>query len=287
MFLSEARLVYFRAVATSFLLLPSPPACMWQQVLGHMASQERFLPRGHSHMRPLLWRLKVHWYPLVDDPAVQIPLSQQCVEAVRWWLQEDRWVFGVPLQVPPPSLLMHTDVSLLGWGAHLLYLTALCVWSKEEGSVHMMAVYQALATLLPQLSGQSVVLLTDNTTVVASLRHQDRTVFRVLCHVTSEIVLCSVQKNVLVILLSPNQILLMGCLIPRVFEAICGVFGCPHLILFAAHTNVKLHLYVSPVPDPRAWKQDSFQHPWGHLLTYALPLFALLRQVFSRVLLST
>ena len=35
-------------------------------------------------------------------------------EAVQWWLREDRWVLGVPLQVPPPSLLLHTDASLSG-----------------------------------------------------------------------------------------------------------------------------------------------------------------------------
>ena len=39
-----ARLARFREEPTSFLLLPSPQAYMWQQLLGHMASLERFLP---------------------------------------------------------------------------------------------------------------------------------------------------------------------------------------------------------------------------------------------------
>ena len=42
-FPSEARQARFRELATSFLLLPSPPAHMWQQLLGHMASLECFL----------------------------------------------------------------------------------------------------------------------------------------------------------------------------------------------------------------------------------------------------
>ena len=29
----------------------------------------------------LQWRLKDHWSPMVDDPAVQISLLQECVEA--------------------------------------------------------------------------------------------------------------------------------------------------------------------------------------------------------------
>ena len=47
-FPSEAHLGLFWAMATSFLLLPSPPVCIWQQLLGHMASLEHFLPQGRS-----------------------------------------------------------------------------------------------------------------------------------------------------------------------------------------------------------------------------------------------
>ena len=162
-FLSEARLACFREMATSFLLLPSPPACMWQQ---YWATWLRW------SVRPLQWRLKYHWSPMVDNPAFQIPLSLECVEAVCWWLQEDRWVFGVPLRVCPLSLLLHTDASLMGWGAHLLELMASGVGSEEESPLHinileMKAIVLALAAFLPQLSGQSVVLMSDYATVVA------------------------------------------------------------------------------------------------------------------------
>ena len=44
---------------------------------------------------------------------------------------------------------------------------------------------------------------------------------------------------------------------------------------------------MSQVPDLLAWKHDTFQHPWDHLSASAFPPFALLRQVLSRVLLST
>ena len=97
---------------------------MWQQVLSHMASLEHFLPQGCSLMHPLQWCLRDHWFPMVDNPTVQIPLLLECIEAVRWWLQEDRWVFGVPPQVPPLSLLLLTDASLSGWRDHLLDLMA-------------------------------------------------------------------------------------------------------------------------------------------------------------------
>ena len=39
---------------------------------------------------------------------------------------------------PSPSLLLYTDMSLLGWGAHLLDLKASRVWSEEESMEHIM-----------------------------------------------------------------------------------------------------------------------------------------------------
>ena len=57
-----------------------------------------------------------------------------------------------------------------------------------------------------------------------------------------------------------------------------------HIGLFATRANTKLPLYVSPVPDSLAWKQDAFQHPWNDLNAYAFPLFTLLRQVLSRMM---
>ena len=51
----------------------------------------------------------------------------------------------------------------------------------------MVAASRALATLLPPLSGQSVVLLSDNTMVVTSLQHQDRTVFCVQCRMAAKV----------------------------------------------------------------------------------------------------
>ena len=43
---------------------------------------------------------------------------------------------GIPLQVPPPSLLF-TDAAVAGWGAYLLDLTAVGVWSREEKEFHL------------------------------------------------------------------------------------------------------------------------------------------------------
>ena len=72
----------------------------------------------------------------------------------------------------PPFLLLCTNTSFLWWDAHLLDLTAASVWSQKEQNLHInvleiKAVILAFNTFLDQVSGQSVVLMSDNAIVVA------------------------------------------------------------------------------------------------------------------------
>ena len=69
---------------------------------------------------------------------------------------------------------------------------ALGVWLEEESQEHinvleMRAVELALASFLPQLAGQSVIPMSNNTSVVAYLLHQGDTVSRRLCLMVSVI----------------------------------------------------------------------------------------------------
>ena len=173
---------------------------------------------------------------------------------------------------------------------------------KSQGHINireMRAVELALASFLPQLAGQSVVLMSDNTSVVAYLRHQGGTVSCRLCRIASVIALLverhlihlqaryvSGKKNILADQLShPDQILpAEWSLLPRVFGGICREFGQPNLDLFTTWANNKFPHYVSQVPNPVAWKQDALHPPWNHLMAYVFPPFALLRQVISQVM---
>ena len=55
---------------------------------------------------------------------------------------------------------------------------------------------------------------------------------------------------------------------------------------FHSKGRPKTPTYLSPIPEPVARKEDYFQHPWGDLIIYFFPLFVLLRQILSRVMLS-
>ena len=55
------------------------------------------------------------------------------------------------------------------------------------------------------------------------------------------------------------------------FKQIYQKWFTPHVDLFATHLNHKLPLYVSPVPDPKAWDIDALNINWTGLTAYAYP----------------
>ena len=64
----------------------------------------------------------------------------------------------------------------------------------------------------------------------------------------------------------------------------CAGLSSRYLVdLFATALTRRLPLYVSPLPDQAAWKQDAFFFLWEGLDLYAFPPFALIHRVLVRV----
>ena len=93
-FPAQARVEKFLPVAESFCALDSPPAQLWQVVLGHLASLERLVPHGRLRMRSLQWHLKVHWSPEMDPPSLPVPLPQEARRDLSWWMVRDHLLTG-------------------------------------------------------------------------------------------------------------------------------------------------------------------------------------------------
>ena len=141
--------------------------------------------------------------------------------------------------------------------------------------------------------------MSNNTSVVAYLRHHGGTMYRRLCLMASVIALWSEwhlfrleasyipgKKNILADQLSrPGQILpTEWSLLPRVFDGICWVLGHPHLDLFATRANNKLPILGLPCSESTGLEtrrpSPSMESPRG----VRLSPFALLCQVISRVM---
>lgn len=101
-------------VARPFLNRDWLPALAWLSLLGHLSSLEKLVPGGRSRMRNLQFRLNDCWSADSGDTRALVPMSSECKADLVWWLQEENLLRG------SPEVLLFTDASKSGWGAHLL-----------------------------------------------------------------------------------------------------------------------------------------------------------------------
>ena len=191
-FPSLARVEKFLTVAERFCSMQSPPAQLWQVILGHLASLERLVPHGRLRMRSLQWHLKMHWSPESDPPSLPVALPEEARRDLSWWMVRDHLLVGVRFETPAPDLHLYSDASSSGWGAHLLDQNVSGVWSAQEKLLYinlleMKALFLGLQAFQDDVAGHHVTAMCDNSTVVAYVNKQGGTVSRSLCLLTSRL----------------------------------------------------------------------------------------------------
>ena len=147
-----------------------------------------------------------------------------------------------------------------------------------------------------QCQNQTVLVATDNSTVVAYIKKQGGThsaemctlLWKIMpwCHqITLRARLIPGCLNVMANLLSrSNQVQSTEwSLHQQVFEQICQKWFTPHVDLFATLLNHKVPLYISPVPDQNAWDIDALNINWSDLTVYAYHVPALLHRVIQKI----
>ena len=202
-----------------------------------------------------------------------------------WWQNPSNVMKGADLHPKDHSIQLFTDASNEGWGAHLDQNSTKGLWSEREKRLHinvleLKAVSLALRDFKDQCQNQTVLVATDNSTVVAYINKQGGTHSAEMCvllwkimtwchhfHITLKARHIPGCLNVMADLLSrSNQVQSTEwSLHPQVFKQICRKWFTPHVDLFATHLNHKLPLYVSPIPDPRAWNIDALNINWTNL----------------------
>ena len=296
-FPSLARVEKFLAVAERFCSMQSPPAQLWQVILGHLASLERLVPHGRLRMRSLQWHLKMQWSPESDPPSLPVALPEEARRDLSWWMVKDHLLTGVRFGAPAPDLHLYSDASSSGWGAHLLDQNVSVVWSDQEKLLHinlleMKALFLGLQAFQEDVSGRHVTAMLWRTSTNGG------TVSRALCLLTSRLLRWTEcfdvhldarylpgENNVLADVLScRGQVVgTEWSLHPQVARSLLRAWGNPSIDLFATCLNAKLPLYCSLVPDPQAVFEDAFRNPWDDLDLYAFPPLALVGRVIARV----
>ena len=271
-------------------------------LIGLLASMEKMVPEGRLHMRPFQFHLKEHWrYPQSLDNL--LPWTESIAVHLDWWQNPSNVMKGADLHPKDHSIQLFTDASNEGWGAHRDQNSTKGLWSDREKRLHtnvleLKAVSLALRDFKDRCQNQTVLVGTDNSTVVAYINKQGGTHSAEMCallwkivtwchhyHITLKARHIPGCLNVMANLLSrSNQVQSTEwSLHPQVFKQICQKWFTPHVDLFATHLNHKLPLYVFSVPDPKAWDIDALNINWTNLTAYAYPPTALLHKVIQKI----
>jgi len=274
----------------------------WQIILGTLSSQEKLIPYGRFHVRPIQLQLLKNWNPFTGDPREQIPVTANVLQVANWWLNQDNLTIGVPVIPLAPTLRLYTDACVDGWGAHSGNLSFQGLWSPLERTLHsnvleMRAVLLALQAV--QTSPKDRVLISsDNTTVVAYINHQGGTKSKSLWEETLLLFNLAIQRKIFLravhipgrLNVIADQLSRKGQVIPTewslhpsVTKALFKAWGTPHIDLFATRHNHKLPVFVSPVPDPQAQETDALSLNWDGLWGYAYPPHQIMSKVVSKI----
>ena len=180
-------------------------------------------------------------------------------------------LLGQPLHPLKHALQIFTDTSKEGWGAHLNEHTARGQWSLPESKLHinhleLKAVFLALKEFQTLVFNKTVLVATDNTTVVAYINKEGGMKSDSLCALLWRILSwCTRQQVTLRARHIPGRLNVIAdklsrlgqtiqtewSLHPEVFQAVCSRWHQPQVDLFATRFNNKLPQFVSPVPDPQ------------------------------------
>ena len=285
-----------------FVALESATALQWQSLIGTVGAQAILLPFGRLRVRPLQFFLKDRWNQAKDPQNLLIPVPKHIKDLLRWWSHPTNLNQGVPLKDPPFTHRIFTDASLKGWGAHWENSQTQGLWSLMESNLHinileMRAVRLALQSFSFPV-GSSILVATDNTTVVAYINHQGGTrskslwlecqsLFRLIesnqwflkaRHIPGSL-------NVLADELSrKGQILPSEWMLhPDIVRSVFAIWDTPNVDLFATRFNSQCPTFVSPAPDPSAIDVDALSISWEGMNAYAYPPHQIMTQVLTKV----
>ena len=86
-------------------------------------------------MQDLQLTLHCSWDRL--EHSFLVSWSNDCLQDLRWWMNPERLLRGVSVSQLSPDLDFWSDVSDVGWGAHLGHEVVSGLWSPEETSLSL------------------------------------------------------------------------------------------------------------------------------------------------------
>ena len=222
-------------------------------LIGLLASTEKMVPEGRLHMRPFQFHLKEHWrYPQSLDNL--LPWTEAIAAHLDWWQNPSNVMKGADLHPKDHSIQLFTDASNEGWGAHLDQNSTKGLWSDREKRLHinvleLKAVSLALRDFKDQCQNQTVLVATDNSTVVAYINKQGGTHSAEMCALLWKIMTwCHHYHITLKARHIPGCLNVMADLLSRSNQVQSTEWSL-HPQVFKVHTSCRL---ICHSPEPQA-----------------------------------
>jgi hypothetical protein len=278
------------------------PVKLWLRLLGLMAATLLMVPYARLYMRPVQLYLNSQWRASTLDFSYPVLVPLRLIPIFRWWGDLDNLTQGLVWSQPKPAVMMTTDASEKAWGAHMQGMKVQGPWTTHQKTQHinileLLAVQKGLKVFLDKVRNKSVLVQTDNTTVLHYINKLGGTKSPQLCQITWEMLNWCIDHRIqlqAVHIPGVHNVLadtLSRRLVPHtewelndyVVQQLFHIWTEPSVDLFATVKNKKLKRFCSLAPHPQAEYQDALQMSWKNLYAYAFPPLSILNLVLQKV----
>ena len=236
---------------------------------------------------------------LLHHPSYEskVLLERQSQMDLEWWVNHLKDHNGSPIHLSPPEMIIESDASNTGWGAHWNNQKTGGQLSAWESRLHinakeLLAAFLSLQTFAKDKTGIHVRLRLDN------LHQQDgwHSFQGVDGNYSSSMGMEHTQEHNISAEHLPGKLnttadhesRLKGdssewMLDPAVFHQIMEALGPCQIDLFASRLSAQPPRYMSWRPDPGSIATDALSQPWVEIRGFAFPPFSLIGRCLSKV----
>ena len=199
----------------------------------------------------------------------QVVLNQEAIEELQWWAENLMAWNGRALAQPDPSIIIESDASREGWGAHCNGLSTGGLWSQSEQFLHincleLLAGSFTIKCFAKDKTNIHIQLFMDNVTALTFINKMGGTKSRVLASLSRDLWQWCLQRQITVSAAHIPRILNVNAdresryhldssdwkLCPAVFQALQNRWGPLDINLFASRLTNQLPRFVSWKSDP-------------------------------------
>ena len=284
---SKANLVRFVGKTTALV------KAIWQAPL-HYRALQRMINSVASPQETLR--------NMVTKFNTKLRLTKEAETDLQWWVSLDRKIrLQAPLLPRTPNMIIKSDASTTGWGAHQGEVRTGGGWLGTEALNHtnyleLLAAFLAIQCFAKQERSINILVKMDTVTAVTYLNKMGGTHSLDLCQLALSMWAWCLQWDIYLMaehlpgkenLVADEESRMMKdrcdwMLNPAIFNRIQLQMGPCKIDLFASRLTRQLPRFYSWRPDPEAENTDAFSQNWSTTWGFVNPPWCLIPRALSQ-----